>query len=77
MLEGFSSCGVWAWLPHGMGDLPGPESKSGSPVLAGRFFSTEPPVKPSEILETEITRSEDAHSLRLQRMFLNYFPEKL
>ena len=61
----------------GMWDLPGPEIKPVSPVSAGRFFSTEAPGKPSEILETEITGSEDALPLRLQRMLLNYFPEKL
>ena len=31
--HGFSSCGTWAWLPHGTWDLPGPETKPVSPEL--------------------------------------------
>ena len=41
-----SSCGILAYLPLGMWDLPGPGIKPTSPALAGRFFTTEPPGKP-------------------------------
>ena len=56
---GFSSCGSWA-LRHrpsscgaralllcSMWDLPGSGIKPISPALAGKFFTTEPPGKPS------------------------------
>ena len=33
-------------LLQGIWDLSGPGTKSESPVLAGRFFTTEPPGKP-------------------------------
>ena len=33
---GLSSCGAWAWLLHGMWDLPGPEIEPMSPALAGQ-----------------------------------------
>ena len=45
---GFSSCGAWAELPHGMWDLPGSGIEPVSPALAGQFFTTEPPEKPLE-----------------------------
>ena len=45
--SGLSSCGVWAYLLHGMRALPGPGVEPVSPALAGRFFTTEPPGKPS------------------------------
>ena len=38
-----SSCSTWALLLHGLWDLPGPGIKLVSPVLAGGFFTTEPP----------------------------------
>ena len=41
-----SSCGAWAWLLHGMWDLPGPGLEHVSPALAGRFLTTVPPGKP-------------------------------
>jgi len=38
----------WSGLPFSSpGDLPDPEIKSGSPALAGEFFTTEPPGKPT------------------------------
>ena len=40
---GFSSCGAWAWLLRGMGDLPRPGFEPVSPALAGEFLSTVPP----------------------------------
>ena len=41
-----SSCGPWASLPRGLWDLPGSGIKPTSVVLAGGFFTTEPPGKP-------------------------------
>ena len=38
-----SSCGTWAWLFHGIWDLPRPEVKPVSPALAGGFLTPEPP----------------------------------
>ena len=37
--------GTWAWLLHGMWDLPGPGIEPMSPALADGFFTTEPPEK--------------------------------
>ena len=57
--SGFSSCGSWtlehrlgscdaqAELLQGMWDLPIPGIEPPSPALAHRFFTTEPPGKPS------------------------------
>jgi len=42
-----NSCGTQAYLLLSMWDLPGPGIKPTSIALAGRFFSTEPPGKPS------------------------------
>ena len=41
-----SSCGARTWLLCGMWDPSGPGIKPVSPILAGRFFTTEPPGKP-------------------------------
>ena len=41
------SCGTPAYLLLGMEDLPRPGIKPMSPVLGGRFFTTESPEKPS------------------------------
>ena len=43
-----------------MCDLPGPETEPVSPALAGRFFTTEPPGKPSELFFrlTKINRAQ-------------------
>ena len=43
----FNSCGAWAQSLCGLWDLPGPDIEPVSPALAGRFFSTGPPGKPS------------------------------
>ena len=43
-----SSCGAGASLFRGMRDLPGPGMEPMSPALAGEFFSTAPPGKPSK-----------------------------
>ena len=40
-----SSCGSWAYLLHGMWDLPGPGIEPVSPALAGGFLTTAPPGK--------------------------------
>ena len=40
---GFSSCGSWTQLPHGMWNLPQPGIKPVSPGLTGGFFTTGPP----------------------------------
>ena len=42
-------CGAWAQLLRGMWDLPGSGTEAVFPALAGRFFTTEPPGKPSII----------------------------
>ena len=40
----------WSGLPFSSpGDLPDPGSKPGSPALAGRFFTIEPPEKPTRL----------------------------
>ena len=44
---GFSRQEYWSGLPFpSPGDLPDPGTEPASPVLAGRFFTTEPPGKP-------------------------------
>ena len=44
---GFPRQGYWSGLPFpSPGDLPDPRIKPMPPVLAGRFFTTEPPAKP-------------------------------
>ena len=48
-LEHGLSCGTWFQLLHGMWDLPGPDIEPESVVLAGRFFTTEPPGKPHPV----------------------------
>ena len=44
-VHGLHSCGMGDQLSLGMGALPGPGIKPVSPVLADRFFNTEPPEK--------------------------------
>ena len=44
-----SSCGSRAQLLRGMWDLPGPGLEPVCPALAGRFSTTAPPGKPSDI----------------------------
>ena len=45
---GFSRQEYWSGLPFpSTGDLPDPGTETTSPALAGRFFTTEPPGKPS------------------------------
>ena len=45
---GFSRQEDWSELPFpSPGDLPDPGIKTVSPVLAGEFFTTEPPERPS------------------------------
>jgi len=47
---GFPRQEYWSGLPFpSPGDLPNPEIKLMSPMLAGRFFTTEPPGKPTGI----------------------------
>ena len=41
-----SSCSTPAQLPHSVWDLPGPWIEPVSSVLAGGFFTSEPPEKP-------------------------------
>ena len=44
---GFPKQGYWSGLPFpSPGDLPDPGIEGTSPVLAGGFFTTEPPGKP-------------------------------
>ena len=42
-----SSYRARVYWPHSMWDLPTPGTEPKSPALAGRFFATEPPGKPS------------------------------
>ena len=45
---GFSRQEYWSGLPFLLpGDIPDPEIKAMSPVFTGKFFTTEPPGKPS------------------------------
>ena len=41
-----SSCDAWAYMLHSTWDHPGPGIEPVSLALTGRFFTTEPPVKP-------------------------------
>ena len=43
--EGLSSCDARAYLPRGVGDLPGPRMEPVSAALAGRFLTSGPPGK--------------------------------
>ena len=45
--HGPSSCGLWAYLPCGMWDLPGLGIKPTSPALAGGFLTAGPQVRSS------------------------------
>ena len=45
-----SNCGSRAQLLRGMWDPPGPGLEPVSPTLAGRFSTTAPPGKPSQVL---------------------------
>ena len=45
-----SSCGAWAWLLHGMWDLPGSGIEPMSLALAGGFFTTEPTANTEPLL---------------------------
>ena len=48
---GFSRQEYWSGLPFpSTGDLPDPGAGPQSPALAGRFFTTEPPGKPPQVL---------------------------
>ena len=44
------TCGTRAWLLRGVWDLPGSRIKLASPALKGRFFTTEPPGKPHQLI---------------------------
>ena len=45
---GFPRQEYWSGLPFAASrDLPDPEIEPGTPPLAGRFFTAEPPGKPS------------------------------
>ena len=46
---GFSRQDYWSGLPFlSPEDIPNPGIKPMSPALAGKFFTTEPPVKPTQ-----------------------------
>ena len=64
---GFSRQEYWSGLPFpSTGDLPDPGTETTSPALAGRFFTTEPPGKPTNepgSLETDIYQSDLLSSL--------------
>ena len=72
-----NSCGTQAQLLCGMWDSPGPGIEPMSPVLADRFFTTEPPGKPSKclsIVECELTDTGDTLHGQLVKPF--GYPEK-
>ena len=47
-VHGISQARILEWVPFpSPGDLPDPETEPASPALAGEFFITEPPGKPS------------------------------
>ena len=48
--HGLMGCGVQTWLPCCLWDLPGSGIETVSPALAGGFFTTEPPGKPSSVI---------------------------
>ena len=51
-VQGISQARILEWVAvSSSGDLPDPGMDSVSPVLAGRFFTTEPPEKPQPLLE--------------------------
>ena len=52
LTTGFPRQEYWSGLPFPPpGDLSDPEIEPASPALAGRFFTTEPPGKPSIIVD--------------------------
>ena len=52
---GFPRQEYWSGLQFpSQGDIPDPGIELASPALAGRFFTTEPPGKPSLVLETTL-----------------------
>ena len=52
----FSKQEYWSGLPFPpAGDLPDPGIKPMSPVLAGRFFTTEPPGKPKSDIKNNFS----------------------
>ena len=48
-----NSCGTWAYLLHGVWDLPTLGNESMSPAVAGRLLTAEPPEKTLHLLEQE------------------------
>ena len=51
LFMGFPRQEYWSVLPFpSLGDLPGPGVEPASPALAGGFFITEPPRKPSYLI---------------------------
>ena len=73
-----NSCRPQALLLLGMWDLPGSEIEPVSPALAGRFFTTEPPGKPSKacigrwILNHWTTREAPSYSDFIHFFFLSF-----
>ena len=54
----------WSGLPFPPpGDLPDPGTQSASPTLVGRFFTSEPPGKPSITLATSYKWDRAVHAL--------------
>ena len=55
-VHGVSQQECWSGLPFpSPGDLTHPGIKSGSPALAGGFFTTESPGKPSELSRASVS----------------------
>ena len=75
---GFPRQGYWSGFPFpSLGHLPNPGIKLKSPVLSGRFFTTEPPRKPRnhstmfiEVLQQE--HAEDGREIIQQLLQLGH-----
>ena len=67
---GFSWQLYWSGLPlPPLGDLPDPGTEPASPALAGRFFTTEPPRKPLDIVNNR-TESKTSDNQRKGKQIL-------
>ena len=75
---GFPRQESWSGFPFpSSGDLPDPGIKPGAPALVGRFFTTEPPGKPSWSGREKIMELKHQHmdwqSASKKRLFWNNF----
>ena len=77
MCVGFSRLEYWSRLPlPPPGDLPDPRIEPMSPTfpaLASRFFTTEPPGKPSKVLGTILVVCVHGHYISVKYTYVIYF----